>query len=192
MKTNNILWAILIISLCACSFIVGHSTKVKVVKPTYTQSDSLELVRLDSVKGEYQIVIDSLSKNVKVRYVKIIEYRKVADSLSNGANSNCLPIIKAKDKVIAEQDSTINELDLECRTYSDLNLIWKQKYSLNLKRNKQLTDSVSSLHIIYTDSLTAQRKTSDKAIKKEKTKTFFYKVTTTVAAALGIYGIITK
>ena len=129
--------------------------------------------------------IDTLNNYETIVKERIKTIRETDTVIYNGTDTACMEIIERKNRLIAGQDTLIELLDLECREYSELNLI-------EIKRNKQLSDSVSSLHVLYADSLTAQRKISDKAIKKEKGKTFFYKATTTVAAALGIYGIITK
>jgi len=161
-------------------------------QPTYTTNDSIANVRIDSVRGEYQKVIDSIKK-VKPKVVERVKYLREVDTLIYyGQDTACIEIIQRKNALIAGLDSLCNVLDEEARLYSDQNVLLNEKVRLEIKRNKTLSDSVSSLHVLYTDSLTAQRKTSDKAIKKEKGKTFFYKVTTTVATALGIYGIISK
>lgn len=187
------LFIIGVLSLIAITSILTIKlTYIEPVKPTYTAQDSIENIRIDSVKGEYQQVIDSLKKNVQIRYVKVIEYRKVADSLSLNADSICLPVIKAKDRLIAELDSTCAELDNEAQLYSmKLDLTEKQRL-IEISRNKALSFQIDSCINLYSDSITAIRKTSDKQLKKEKSKTLFYKVTTTIATALGIYGIISK
>ena len=147
-------------------------------QPTYTATDS---IARDSLLNR----IDTIKVKETIWRTRIKEIKKTDTIYYNGNDTACVEIIARKNRLIAGQDTLIELLDLECREYSELNLI-------EISRNKTLSDSVSSLHVFYADSLTAQRKTSDKAIKKEKGKTFFYKVTTTVATALGIYGIISK
>ena len=175
MKTNKILWFIFILTLLGTAFAAGYSIKNE-KQPDYSTSDS---IALDSIKTR----IDTIK-------VKVVEWRTKVKTIYDtdtviymGTDTACIEIIERKNKLIAGQGTIIDLLDEECRSYSDMNLI-------EIKRNEQLFDSVSSLHVLYTDSLTAQRKTSDKSIKKEKTKTFLYKVTTTVACVLAIYSTV--
>lgn len=176
-------------------FVVGAFIGVKLQvpdKPEYNNADSLRNVSIDSVKGEYQQVIDSLDK-VKPKIIYRIKWLKGADTtIYVGNDTSCIEILERKNNLIQGLDSLCEVLDLEARTYSDLLLLETEKTQIEIKRFNALSYKTDSVILNYKDSLTAQRKTSDKAIKKEKRKTFFYKVTTTVAAALGIYGTITK
>ena len=183
----------LLFLFCLILFAVGAFVGVKMQvpdKPNYSTADSLRNVAIDSVKGEYQQVIDSLDK-VKPKIFYRVKWLKGADSIIYvGNDTTCMEILERKNNLIQGLDSLCEVLDLEARTYSDLLVLETEKTQIEIKRFNALSYKTDSIILNYKDSLTAQRKTSDKAIKKEKGKTFFYKVTTTVAAALGIYGTI--
>lgn len=164
------------------AFIVVSSIP-EYVAPQYTQADSLRNVAIDSVKGEYQQVIDSLRKVKPIIRLRTKELKKIADSLSVNADSVCAPVIAAKDSVIEEQQKEIELLDFEARTYSDLCMIEREKTSMEIKRFNALSLKTDSIILNYKDSLTAQR-------KYYKKRVLWYKFTTTISAALGIYGII--
>jgi len=180
---------------CLIIFGVGAFVGVKMQspdKPEYNNADSIRNASIDSVKGEYQQVIDSLDK-VKPKIVYRIKWLKGADTIIYvGNDTACIEILERKNNLIQGLDSLCEVLDLEARTYSDLLLLETEKTQIEISRFNALSYKTDSIILNYKDSLTAQRKTIDKAIKKEKCKTFFYKVTTTVATALGIYGIISK
>ena len=95
-----------------------------------------------------------MTKSVKTRYVKIIEYRNTADSFEVNADSICLPVIIAKNKLISELDSTVFELDREARTYSDMLYLLQRKDTLQIKRFKRLSFEMDSIIVLYRDSLT--------------------------------------
>lgn len=179
MKTNNfILWAVFVIALCITSICIGYSVRGVESNNGYNQNDS---IARDSLLNR----IDTINVYETIVKERIRTIRETDTVYYNGTDTACIAIIDRKNRLIAGQDTLIELLDLECREYSELNLI-------EIKRNKQLSSKLDSTIVLYTDSLTAQRKISDKAIKKEKTKTFLYKVTTTVACVLGIYGTMTK
>jgi len=62
-----------------------------------------------------------------------------------------LGIIGRKDKIIAVQDTLIDLLDLEARSYSDL-------AQIEVKRNAALLDSIGTINQFYKDSLSAVNK----------------------------------
>jgi len=157
---------------------IGVKLQPQPEKPTYDTTDS---IAKDSLTKQ----IDTIKVKETVWRTRIKTIKETDTVYYEGTDSACIEIIQRKNDIILGQDSLIYLLDKEARTYSDLNV-------LEIRRNKTLSDSVSSLHVLYSDSLTAQRKQSDKAIKKEKGKTIFYKITTTIAATIGIYGIIAK
>lgn len=152
-------------------------------KPTFDQSDSIALVRIDSVKGEYQHVIDSLNKT-KPKIITRVKWLKETDTIYyTGNDTACIEIIGRKNRLIIGQDSLIDLLDLEARTYSDLCLIEQNKNSLYLKRNSVLSDSIVTITALYTDSLKFER-------KQAKKRLFWNNVKWAVVSAAGIVGTI--
>ena len=196
-----------VLSLIAITSILTIKlTYVEPVKPTYTALDSIEMEankhKSDSLQSELKktdsIARKSIKESSDLRKSNTTLRNKLNDLL-NDKNATCedkLTVsVKLNDSLTFEclkKDTAIDALDLEARQYSDLLLISQNNEKLQIKRNKQLSDSISSLHVSYKDSLTAIRKQSDKQLKKEKSKTLLYKVTTTVVAALGIYGVFSK
>lgn len=194
MKNKNvILWVIVVIALCIVSLCIRYSVREKEIKPpTCTNADSLRNVSIDSVKGEMQQTIDSLQKVKQTIRWKTKEYKKVADSLSLNADSVCAPVIAAKDNEIKSLNEDLINTDIEAQLYSAMLDSAEIQRQLEMKRFVALSHKMDSTSVAYKDILTQQRKQSDKAINKEKGKTFLYKVTTTTALALGIYGIIAR
>lgn len=177
---NNLLtWFILCLVFAAIgAFLAIYFTKPKEIKPTYTVSDSM-------AKDSLQKRIDTIYV-VKTKIKERVKWLKESDTIYySGNDTMCIKIIQTKDNIINSLDSLCDVLDLEARTYSDLNLI-------EINRNKQLSFQIDSLIVSHYKDSIQQAKTFNKAIQKEKGKTIFYKVTTTVAAALGIYGVIVK
>ncbi len=178
MKTQSdksfLAWLMVVIATAIVCVILGYSVRGVEDNNGYSESDSIRrdsiITRIDTLKvkeTKWRTIIKTIKDTDTVIYV--------------GTDTACLEIIERKNRLIAGQDTLIELLDLECRQYSDLLLIENSRFNaLSLK-----TDS---LVLNYKDSLTAQSKT----IKKEQRRTLFYKVTTTVAAALGIYGILSK
>jgi hypothetical protein len=175
-------------------FTVGAFIGVKLTvvpePPQYSTADSIRNASIDSVKGEYQQVIDSLQKVKQTIRWRTKEYKKIADSLSLNADSVCAPVIAAKDNEIKSLNEDLINTDIEAQLYSAMLDSCEIQRFLDLKRFKTLKHEMDSSIVSYQDSLKYVRKQSDKAIKKEKRTTLFYKVTTTLAAALGIYGTI--
>lgn len=188
MKTEtNFPYAILVgIALFCIGAIIG--VKYQKAPEILPKIDSLAMVKIDSVRGLYQQVIDSIN-NAKPKVVTRVKWLKERDTIIyRGADSSCIEIIDRKNHLIAGQDSLIELLDLEARQYSDMVLLERNANKLLLNANKRLTFEMDSTIGLYKDSLKFERKT----VKKERSKKVFYKVTTIVAAALGIYGILSK
>ena len=156
---------------CLILFVVGAFVGVKLQpeQEVLPERDSV-LLRIDTL-NHYETIVKERIKTI----------RETDTVIYNGTDTACLEIIERKNRLIAGQDTLIELLDFECREYSDLVLIEQSRF-------KQLSLKIDSTIVLYKDSLKFERKT----IKKERSKTFLYKVTTTVAAALGIYGIISK
>ena len=159
----------LLFLFCLILFAVGAFVGVKL------QPEQEVLPERDSVL----LRIDTLNHYETIVKEKIKTIRETDTVIYNGTDTACLEIIERKNRLIAGQDTLIELLDLECREYSDLVLIEQSRF-------KQLSLKIDSTIVLYEHSLKFERKT----IKKERSKTFFYKKTTTVAAALGIYGLI--
>ena len=177
---NNLLtWFILCLVFAAIgAFLAIYFTQPKEIKHTYTVSDSIAKDNLKKRIDTIYVVKNKIKERVK--------WLKETDTIYYAGNDNtCIEIIERKDKLISGLDSLCDVLDLEARTYSDLNLI-------EINRNKQLSFQMDSLIVSHYKDSIQQAKTFNKAIQKEKNKTLFYKVTTTVAAALGIYGVVSK
>jgi hypothetical protein len=178
MNATNKLIALIFLSLIL--FGIGAFIGVKLQKvhdkPEYSQNDSIArdslLNRIDTIKVKETIV----RERIRTIYETDTVYY-------TGTDTACIEIIERKNKLIAGQDTLIDLLDLECRSYSELLRIETVRFAA-------LSFKMDSSIVSYKDSLTAIRKQSDKAIKKEKRTTLFYKVTTTLAAVLGIYSIV--
>ena len=175
---------------CLILFVIGAFVGVKLQKTPEIppKIDSLAMVRIDSVRGVYQQVIDSINR-VKPKIVTRVKWLKERDTIYySGQDSSFIEVIDRKNNLIAGQDSLIELLDLEARQYSDMVLLERNANKLLLSANKRLSFEMDSTIGLYKDSLKFERKT----IKKERSRTLFYKATTTVAAALGIYGVMSK
>lgn len=154
---------------CLILFAVGAFVGVKLQpeQEVLHERDSV-LLRIDTL-NHYETIVNERIKTI----------RETDTVIYNGTDTTCMEIIERKNRLIAGQDTLIELLDLECREYSDLVLIEQSRF-------KQLSLKMDSTIVLCKDSLKFERKT----IKKERSKTFFYKVTTTLACALGIYGTI--
>lgn len=205
---NNILtWFILCLVFAAIgAFLAIYFTQPKEIKPTYTVSDS---IKIDSLEKQ----IANRENAIEYHRVNAEKFKTEKDNLSksNYKLSEKLkellknPAAKCEDKLqvslflndslkleLNKCDSAYFEVDKEAQLYSDMALLYKTKDSLNINRNKQLSFQMDSLIVSHYKDSIQQAKTFNKAIQKEKGKTLFYKVTTTVAAALGIYGVFSK
>ena len=180
---NNILTAIILIVLLTMAFFVGYEINKPCPAPTYTTSDSLELVRIDSVKGIYQQEIDRI-KAQKTIYVDRIKWKKQRDTvIYQGDDTLCSKIINRKDSIICDLDSALTTSDIEAQKYSEKLYLEEQKNKLEIKRFNAFSFKMDSTIGLYRDSLKMERK----QLKKERNRTLFYKITTTVAATIGIY-----
>jgi len=156
----------------------------------FSSADSIQIAQNKVKSDSLQNIVDSLNKRKPITITRI-KYVKGRDTLIYiGKDTACIEVIKRKDERINALDSAVCELDLEARIYSDLLLLSENKNGLILKRFAALSFKKDSIIIQRGDSITAIRKTSYKQLKKEKRTTLFYKVTTTLATALGIYGTI--
>lgn len=185
-------------------FGIGAFIGIKLQKPaevpTYTQADS---IKLDSLENEIVKADDLINFHKSNAENLILEKNGLKKSnfiLSEKLRKILVnPTAKCEDKLkislflndslqieLNKCDSAYMEVDAECENYAIQLDNYQAINIIEIKRNAAIYDSVSSLHVLYTDSLKLERKT----IKKERSKTFFYKATTTVAAALGIYGLI--
>jgi hypothetical protein len=117
-------------------FVVGVDTV-----PLYdnTERDSIQL-RIDTIKVH---VVEWKTRIKSIKETDTIIY--------NGTDTVCGGIIGRKDKIIAEQDTVIDLLDLEARSYSDL-------AQIEVKRNVALLDSIGTINQFYKDSLSAVNK----------------------------------
>ena len=206
-QNNLLIWFILFLVFAAIgAFLTIYFTQQKEIKPTYTVSDS---IKIDSLEKQ----IANRENAIEYHRVNAEQFKAEKDNLSksNYKLSERLkellknPAAKCEDKLqvslflndslkieLNKCDSAYFEVDKEAQLYSDMALLYKTKDSLNIKRNKQLSFQIDSLIVLHYKDSIQQAKTFNKAIQKEKNKTLFYKFTTTVAATLGIYGILSK
>jgi len=115
--------------------------KVQPSEPDYSQQDS---IALDSLKNR----IDTIKiKETVVRW-RVKTIRETDTLIYEGNDTTCIEIIERKNRLIAGQDTLIDLLDLEARTYSDMNLIY-------IRRNLALSDSIGTINQFYKDSLSS-------------------------------------
>jgi len=169
-------------------FGIGAFIGVKLQKepysiPEYSYNDSIANVKMDSVKGIYQQVIDSINKRKPTIIYRVKTIRESDTTQYIGKDTACIEIIERKNNLINALDSLNYELDLEARTYSELLDIEKKQRTLDTLRFTALKHESDSVIQNYKDTLKIER-------KQHKKKVFFYKVTTTIAAVLGIYGTV--
>ena len=149
--------------------------------PTYTNYDSIQNAKIDSVRGEYQQVIDSLAKT-KPQIVERVKYLKEIDTIIYvGSDSSCIEIIDRKNRLIAGQDTLIEALDLEARTYSDMVLIADAKRSFEQKRYENIIHCKDSTYKALNDSLLSKIKEKKRALFWQKIKTGFAVIAGTTA-----------
>lgn len=183
MKTENnfILSVIIAITIFGVGAFIGVKLQKEPTQPTYSTSDSIANVRIDSVRGEYQKVIDSIQK-VKPKIVERVKWLHDIDTLIYvGQDTTCIEIIDRKNALIQGLDSLCEVLDLEARTYSDDNVALKQKLSIEIKRITSLSAQNDSIILFYKES-------AKKQAKHYKSKLFWNNVKWCAASALGIYG----
>jgi len=172
---------------------IGVRTQVAPEKPTYSQSDSLELVRIDSVKGVYQQNIDkydSIADKAIFELKQITKNNKsLRDRLNELLNNKTAPCedklrlsVFLNDSLTIEcvkKDTVIEALDLECREYSNFNLTLKQENGLQIKRFNALSFKSDSIIVQRNDSITAIR-------KQHKKQMFWLKAKATIGMASAI------
>ena len=152
-------------------------------KPQYTQSDSIENVKIDSVKGIYQQVIDSLARK-KPQIITKIKWLKETDTvIYSGNDTNCIKIIERKDSLIVTQDSLIDVLDAEAQTYSDMVILAENKLNLQRKRYETLIFKNDSTSKSVRDSLISE-------LKLKKRSLFWQKIKTSVVGIAGVTAVI--
>lgn len=162
-------------------FVVTMNNEIANEKPQYTQSDSIQNAKIDSVKGIYQQVIDSLAKK-KPLIVTRVKWLKETDTLIYyGQDTTCIKIIERKNTIIAEQDSLIEMLDLEARTYSDMVLLNENKLKLQSKMYETLIFRKDSTSKAVQDSLRSELKLKKRSLFWQKVKTGFVAVAGTTA-----------
>lgn len=147
----------------------------------YSKADSTYNARLDSARGEYQQVIDSLA-TIKPKIVERVKYLKEVDTLIYvGTDSSCIEIIDRKTRRISAQDSLIDELDLEARTYSGMVFIADTKLNLEKKRYENIIYRKDSVYKSVSDSLLAEIKHKKRSLFWQKIKTGFALIAGTTA-----------
>lgn len=175
-----LIYSVFIVVIFFIGLKIGN-TKTK--QQTYTATDSLQMVKIDSVKGEYQQVIDSLLKiKPKIEYkVKVLRERDTL--IYFGGDSVCSEIINRKDNLIQGLDSLVELLDVEARTYSDMLILSENKLKLQSKMYESLIFKNDSTSKSVQDSLISQ-------LKLKKRSLFWQKIKTGVVAIAGTTAII--
>ena len=159
------------------------TAKKYVATPTFTNYDSIQNAKIDSVRGEYQQVIDSLAK-IKPKIVERVKWLKATDTIIyQGSDSSCIEIIDRKNRLIAGQDTLIEALDLEARTYSDMVLLSENKLKLSAKMYETIIWKKDSTYKVMNDSLLSE-------LKHKKRSLFWQKIKTGFAAIAGTTAII--
>lgn len=157
------------------------TTKKQVATPTYTNYDSIQNAKIDSVRGEYQQVIDSLAK-IKPKIVDRVKWLRQTDTvIYQGSDSSCIEIIERKNRLIAGQDTLIEALDLEARTYSDMVLVADAKLNLEQKRYENIIHCKDSVYKSLKDSLLTEIKIKKRSLFWQKVKTGFAVIAGTTA-----------
>jgi len=165
MKTANLVVMLLMLLILATltifSFFLGQKlTKTDNIQP-YSAADSLLNWKLDSVKGVYQVEIDSIRRQKEIVKWRTKLIRDVDTVIYSGGDTACIEIIERKNRLIAGLDSVVELLDVEARTYSDLLLIEQQQRGLEIRRNAALSLKVDSCIKSNKDTLTAISKRLD-------------------------------
>ena len=135
---------IFIILLVGFGVFLGSKLPKKATDQTYSTADSLENVRIDSVKSVYQIEIDSIraSKTVFIDRVKWLKWRDTV--IYRGDDLICVEIIERKDSIIADLDSAFTAADNEAQLYSEKLYLTEQQRRLEIKRNATLLFKMDS------------------------------------------------
>lgn len=186
MKTTSKIWGAFLIGLAIWGLIafvvISTATKNKQYIP-YNDSDSIQNVKIDSVKGIYQQVIDSLARK-KPQIITKIKWLKETDTvIYSGNDTNCIKIIERKDSIIVTQDSLIDVLDAEAQTYSDMVILAENKLNLQRKRYETLIFKNDSTSKAVQDSLISE-------LKLKKRSLFWQKIKTSVVGIAGFTAVI--
>ena len=186
MKTTSKIWGAFLLGLAIWGLIafvvITTATKNKTYMP-YSTSDSIQSAKIDSVKGIYQQVIDSLARK-KPKIITKIKWLKEADTIIyTGNDTTCIKIIERKDSLIVEQDSLIDVLDIEAQTYSDMVVLTENKLNLQRKRYETLIFKNDSVSKAVQDSLISE-------LKVKKRSLFWQKIKTGVVGIAGVTAVI--
>ena len=150
-------------------------------KPQYTQSDSIQNVKIDSVIGVYQQVIDSLAKKKPQIEYKISTIRSRDTIIYNGNDTICYSIIARKDSLICELDSLNSVLDAEAQSYSDMLIFADEKRLLEKKMYEKYIFCKDSTAKAVQDSLISELKLKKRSLFWQKIKTGFAVIAGTTA-----------
>ena len=146
---------------------IGVKLQQEQPTPKYTQSDSLELVRIDSVKGIYQAEIDKQSAIAKsaLKSANLLSKSNAGlkaelNRLLNDTNATCEQrlgkSLSLNDSLQVEIDTlnvAVKALDIEAQTYSQKIYETEIQLGIEIKRNAALSDSIGSITLFYKDSL---------------------------------------
>lgn len=167
-KEKLIAFGILFLFLCV-TFYIGYKQGNKPEQTTqYTQSDSLELVRIDSVKGIYQAEIDKQSAIAKsaLKSANLLSKSNAGlkaelKRLLNDTNATCEQRLSKSlflnDSLQIEIDTlnvAVKALDIEAQTYSQKLYETEKQVSIEIKRFNVLLFKMDSTIVLYRDSLT--------------------------------------
>ena len=134
---------------------LGYKLPKKAINQPYTTADSLENVRIDSVKGVYQQEIDRISAS-KTVFIDRIKWLKGRDTvIYRGDDLICIEIIDRKDSIIADLDSAFTAADNEAQKYSEMLYLSEEQRRLEIKRNAALTFKMDSCIKSHADTLNA-------------------------------------
>ena len=146
---------------------IGVKLQQEQPTPKYTQSDSLELVRIDSVKGIYQAEIDKQSAIAKsaLKSAKLLSKSNAGlkaelNRLLNDTNATCeqrlsksLSLNDSLQIEIDTLDVAVKALDIEAQTYSQKIYETEIQLGIEIRRNYTLSDSICKIKLFYEDSL---------------------------------------
>ena len=150
-----------VLFLVAFGVFLGNKLPKKAVNQPYTTADSLENVRIDSVKGVYQQEIDRISAS-KTVFIDRIKWKKQRDSvIYRGDDLICIEIINRKDSIITDLDSAFTAADLEAQKYSEMLFLAEEQRRIEIKRNAALTFKMDSCIKSHVDTLIAIDKRLD-------------------------------
>jgi len=101
---------VMLLILATFSFFLGTKlTKTDNIQP-YSAADSLLNWKLDSVKGVYQVEIDSIRRQKEIVKWRTKLIRDVDTVIYSGGDTACIEIIERKNRLIAGLDSVVELL----------------------------------------------------------------------------------